>query len=495
MTDNILADEACSFEFPDDQGKNYEKTEFILHSRVAEVIGHQLGRVFYDDDTDEWLILPSQLRDMVLTNILEEGGGELLSRYPIYGSAIAFEPGVWNSTQGLGDGVTYPAASEACRDDVKYCSSEAADSDSLQVIALKTNDDGMSLYCPYAYRGPPDQSIYNNCSLAQPDFCPSMDLAFAYDYSNVTVPEAEWYTAPRCLYLREGMTSGYWTSPYFDAGAGNINMVTYAQPIISQSGKFLGIATIDVTVDALCYGAQCKPEDNFGVRWVGYTLGFVIIAMALFFGGWVILNRKHRIVRISQPIFLHLVIFGVLVLSLAIFPLGVNETNASFAGCNIACASIPWLVSLGFSLIFAALFSKLWRINRVFTAASQMRRVVVTEKDVILPFAILMTLNFVLLLSWTLIDPMVYVRVYTDALNSYGHCVPKGNQWKGFISMLAILNFAALIIVNIQAFKARKIHDELSESKYIGLATLSMLQIFIVGVPLLVIVYNDVSIV
>jgi hypothetical protein len=51
------------------------------------------------------------------------------------------------------------------------------------------------------------------------------------------------------------------------------------------------------------------------------------------------------------------------------------------------------------------------------------------------------------------------------------------------------------IIVNIEAFKARNIHDELSESKYIGLATLSMLQIFIVGVPLLVIVYDDVSII
>jgi hypothetical protein len=62
---------------------------------------------------------------------------------------------------------------------------------------------------------------------------------------------------------------------------------------------------------------------------------------------------------------------------------------------------------------------------------------------------------------------------------------------QGFIVSLAILNFIALVIVNVQAYKARNIHDELSESKYIGIATLSMLQIFIVGVPLLVIVYHD----
>lgn len=270
-------------------------------------------------------------------------------------------------------------------------------------------------------------------------------------------------------------------------------MVTYSQPIISQSGKFLGIATIDVTVEALCYGAQCVPEENSVVRWVGYSLGFIIIAIALFFGGWVVINRKHRVVRISQPIFLDIVILGVLILASAIFPLGVNETNASERGCNIACAITPWLISLGFSLIFAALFSKLWRINRVFQASSTMRRVVVSEKDVILPFAILMTVNFVILLSWTLVDPMVYQRVVTDNSETHGRCIPQGNQWKVFFSLLAILNFTALVIVNVQAYIARGISDELSESKYIGLATLSLLQIFIVGVPLLVIVHNDPS--
>ena len=129
----------------------------------------------------------------------------------------------------------------------------------------------------------------------------------------------------------------------------------------------------------------------------------------------------------------------------------------------------------------------------MFTAAAAMRRVVVTEKDVLKPFAVLMTLNFVILLSWTIVDPMVFERVYTDELTSYGRCMPQGNQWKGFIATLAILNFVALVIVNVQAYQARSIEDELAESKYIGLATLSMFQIFIVGVPLLVIVYNDPS--
>ena len=84
----------------------------------------------------------------------------------------------------LEEGVTYPASSEACLGDVKYCTT--------------------------------DEAAYRDLLCTQ---------------------------APRCLYLRDGIQTGYWTSPYFDAGAGNINMVTFSQPIISKSGKFLGVVT------------------------------------------------------------------------------------------------------------------------------------------------------------------------------------------------------------------------------------------------------------
>jgi len=187
---NITAEEVCAFEFPDDQGKNYHKEDFALHSRVAEVVGDQLGRVFYDDDNDEWLIEPSQLRDMVLTNILQEGG-QSMQEYPIYGSAIAFEPGVWNVTNGLEAGVTYPAASEACIQNITYCTEEASNENNLQVTELMINEDGLSIYSPFAFRGPPDEDVYTNCSRAQPQYCPSMDIAFNYDYGNVLTPEAE----------------------------------------------------------------------------------------------------------------------------------------------------------------------------------------------------------------------------------------------------------------------------------------------------------------
>jgi hypothetical protein len=90
------------------------------------------------------------------------------------------------------------------------------------------------------------------------------------------------------------------------------------------------------------YGQFNEEKNLIGdIRWIGYALGFIVIFMALFFGGWVTVNRKHRVITMSQPIFLHLIWFGVIVLSSAIFPLGIDDSNATEKSCDAACASIP----------------------------------------------------------------------------------------------------------------------------------------------------------
>jgi hypothetical protein len=206
--------------------------------------------------------------------------------------------------------------------------------------------------------------------------------------------------APRCLYLRDGIRTGYWTSPYFDAGAGNVSMVTYAQPIISQSGKFLGVTTIDIAVDSLCYGEQCDYQVDYNyltnIRPAGFTFVAISMAVSLSCGGWTYKNRKDKVVIASQPFFLFLICIGCFIMASAIIPLSIDDSIASPEGCSKACMAFPWvsghivshgtcihtshllieyisfpfrtnlqLLSLGFTAIFSALTSKTWRLNRV----------------------------------------------------------------------------------------------------------------------------------
>lgn len=73
---------------------------------------------------------------------------------------------------------------------------------------------------------------------------------------------------------------------------------------------------------------------------MGYSLGIVVILLSLGFGVWVWVNRKHRVVKVSQPIFLLLICFGVIVLASAIFSLGIDDSIATQEGANAACVSI-----------------------------------------------------------------------------------------------------------------------------------------------------------
>jgi len=64
----------------------------------------------------------------------------------------------------------------------------------------------------------------------------AMDIANSYDYLD---PKWEWYSAPR------NSGRSLWTEPYFDEGAGNILMTTFAVPF-KRDGRIIGVTTVDV---------------------------------------------------------------------------------------------------------------------------------------------------------------------------------------------------------------------------------------------------------
>ena len=354
---------ACNFTFTDSAEKYYGKEDFVVHARVAEIIGQTLA-VFYDESNNVWSISPEDLQEIALKNIMAVEGTL------IYGSALAFEPGIWTSVVGLQDGVPFPAATD---DQLSF----DAEFSNNRISTLKTYESNTPVYCPYAYHGEPNVTAYENCSKTTPEFCPTMDLSRAYDYSDVSDPGVEWYTAPRCLFYRDNIETGYWTAPYYDEGAGKINMVTYSQPIV-RKGKFLGVATIDIEVDALCYGNQCTSScpvedynftisacatdnlrhivytserkdcnvadnaiDTLPCSWVPVGSTMAIFAITLGCIGGVInlavlivliVKRKHPLIKASQVNICYGYVAGAMFANLGTFTLVGEYTNAT---CNI----------------------------------------------------------------------------------------------------------------------------------------------------------------
>lgn len=110
-----------------------------------------------------------------------------------------------------------------------------------------------------------------------------------------------------------------------------------------------------------------------------------------------------------------------------------------------------------------------------------------------MPFITIFGLNVAILLSWTLVHPLRWERIQIDEINPFGSCVAKNNAWVYFLTAIVLVNSITLISANIEAYRARKISDEFSESVYIGFAMISLLQALLLGMPMAIIVNDNPS--
>ena len=141
------------------------------------------------------------------------------------------------------------------------------------------------------------------------------------------------------------------------------------------------------------------------------------------------------------------------------------------------------------------LFAKIRRVYRLFKAAAHMQRAAVSVKDTMLVIGAILLVDVGILTAWTLFDPLEWVRSvlivdkYGNALSSEGHCTSE--YWGAFAGTIAVLHFSLMAVACWLAYVSRDVPTEFSEGKYVTIAVLSNLQIFMVGIPVLIIVGNS----
>ena len=236
---------------------------------------------------------------------------------------------------------------------------------------------------------------------------------------------------------------------------------------------------------------------NFDYNHLGSTtiLGYVAFSILAFvsigFAAWTFLNHEKYVVKASQPFFLYLICAGTLIFASSIIAFGIDDNHYSQSACNIACMSVPWLITLGFVLIFSALFSKTWRVNKIFHQPNKFKRMKVTTQDVILPMLVLLTANVIILSCFTALSPLKFIRTNTGEIDLWNRSVASEGRCHMtsssvvYLSLLGVVNFCALALAIVEAYKARNIETEFSESRYIGLVIFSIAQAIVVGGPIL----------
>jgi len=254
--------------------------------------------------------------------------------------------------------------------------------------------------------------------------------------------------------------------------------------LLQQYQKLRNVYTVEVDMNYI----------GDSLRNYGYTIAVLQMVMAVGFAVWTYLHRSTPVIRASQPFFLIMLCVGVFTFSASIIPMIVDDEHSSVDACNKSCMALPWLLSLGWSILFSALYAKLRRINLVVSNAKRFRSVKISEKDMMRSVSVLFTCNLVLIALWNILDPIVWERRLVSPTESFGFCtvgVRSNVTWKVIVVLLGILNGGVLIVANVEAYKARTIDTEYGESVYIGLIMLFFLQIVLVGVPLFFIVQSN----
>jgi len=233
------------------------------------------------------------------------------------------------------------------------------------------------------------------------------------------------------------------------------------------------------------------------LRALGLVLCGVIIILSVGFIVWTKLKEKLRVVKAAQPIFLYIIAIGTLLMGSSIIPLSLDQGVASVEGASIGCIAVPWLLTCGFSMTFSALFTKTHRILTIMRNAAAFKRVKVTALDVAKPMIALLLTNIIVLAVWTGIDPMrsetniLETNIFNQPTETENICysVHRGI----FLAVLGIINIGALIIAFVEAYLARNISVELSESAYIMKAISIILLVCCMGIPVVIIAKDNVS--
>lgn len=231
-------------------------------------------------------------------------------------------------------------------------------------------------------------------------------------------------------------------------------------------------------------------EHNYIGEAVAVT-GLTFMSIALLAGVlsslFVFLRRQDRAVVQPQPPFLQMLIFGTILMSLSILAMSFDESfGFSDSMLDACCMSTPWLVSLGYQGIYLALFSKLWRLNRVM----QFQRIKLEVHHVVGPFVANMLATIAILVVWTIVDPWQWDRKVIDdvTLETYGKCQSK-NALRFLIPLLCLMALST-IACGVMAFKCRDIDVRFSDSNYIFYTIFVQIQVLLVGIPVLGILNN-----
>eukprot|EP01130_Rhizamoeba_saxonica_P005604 TRINITY_DN2235_c0_g1_i2.p1 TRINITY_DN2235_c0_g1~~TRINITY_DN2235_c0_g1_i2.p1 ORF type:complete len:682 (-),score=94.27 TRINITY_DN2235_c0_g1_i2:54-2099(-) len=201
----------------------------------------------------------------------------------------------------------------------------------------------------------------------------------------------------------------------------------------------------------------------------------VAIFVVLIYSILNIICRNKQAIKVSQPIFLGIFLIGsIITLSSNYFWL-LYETNVS-------CSMRRWTLTLGFTIMFGSLFSRIYRIKSIFKLKGD--DPVITLQQLMVNLVTLIGIDLVVLTLWTILSPTTYEKIIPDPdrpILNYRVCTNTLADQVFFYGIISEKIFTILcgIYISIQTWNLK--YKIFNESKYIAFSIYNCLFFFLLS--------------
>ncbi|XP_077998729.1 gamma-aminobutyric acid type B receptor subunit 1-like [Glandiceps talaboti] len=218
------------------------------------------------------------------------------------------------------------------------------------------------------------------------------------------------------------------------------------------------------------------------------SIGIVLCVILLIFN---IYNRDKRVIKMSSPNLNNAVILGCSFIYLFVLVYGLDLSEYDFI-CMIQIG----LFATGFTLSFGAMFSKTWRVYKIFTNKSA-KRMSIKDYQLFGLLGLLLLIDTFILLLWLLVDrpyasPHRYgmkleisaenddIAIETEEI-SY-HC--NSSHYSTWSAALIIYKGLLLLFGAFLTFTTRKVNiPALNDSRYVALSVYNVVTVSFIGLP------------
>ncbi|XP_064409264.1 gamma-aminobutyric acid type B receptor subunit 2 [Latimeria chalumnae] len=131
-------------------------------------------------------------------------------------------------------------------------------------------------------------------------------------------------------------------------------------------------------------------------------LGMIMASAFLFFN---IKNRNQKLIKMSSPYMNNLIILGGMLSYASIFLFGLDGSFVSANTFETLCTVRTWILTVGYTTAFGAMFAKTWRVHAIFKNVKMKKKIIKDQKLLVIVGGMLL-IDLCILICWQVIDPL-----------------------------------------------------------------------------------------